>query len=70
MIKLDTESCESLIIEGGKEVIKRDKPVLTIAMYHTLEDFFDLKQKLIDLGYENFMIRRSEMTFYHKLILF
>ena len=46
LIKLDIEPCESLIIEGGKEVIKRDKPVLPVAMYYTPEDFFDLKQKL------------------------
>ncbi|MBO6088493.1 FkbM family methyltransferase [bacterium] len=62
LIKLDTEGFETLIIEGAIDIIKRDKPVLAIAIYHTPEDFFELKTKLdnLNLGYK-FMIRRSEM---------
>ena len=61
VIKLDTEGYETLILNGGLELIKRDKPVLTIAIYHTPQDFFDLKQKLenLNVGYK-FMIRRSQ----------
>lgn len=61
LIKLDTEGFESLIIKGGENIIKRDKPVIAAAIYHTPEDFFDLKAKLKELnpGYK-FMIRRSE----------
>ena len=61
LIKLDTEGFETAIFKGALELIKRDKPVLAIAMYHTPEDFFDLKSKIEDLnlGYK-FMIRRSE----------
>ena len=45
----------------AKEVIKRDKPVVVAAMYHTPEDFFDLKDKLKTLNPDyKFMIRRSE----------
>lgn len=63
LIKLDTEGFESSIIEGAKEVIKRDKPVVVAAMYHTPEDFFDLKDKLKTLNPDyKFMIRRSEMA--------
>lgn len=62
LIKLDTEGFETLIINGAEEIIKRDKPVLAVAMYHTPKDFFELKQKIanIEPGYK-FMIRRSEM---------
>lgn len=61
LIKLDTEGFESNIIEGAIETIKRDKPILLIAIYHTPEDFFEMKGKLeaLNLGYK-FMIRRSE----------
>lgn len=62
LIKLDTEGFETLIVNGAEEIIKRDKPVLAIAMYHTPKDFFELKHKIeaLQLGYK-FMIRRSEM---------
>ncbi len=61
LIKLDTEGFESKIIEGAIETIKRDTPILLIAIYHTPEDFFEMKAKLeeLNLGYK-FMIRRSE----------
>lgn len=62
LIKLDTEGFETQIIDGALDVIKRDKPVLAVAIYHTPKDFFELKSKIeeLDLGYK-FMIRRSEM---------
>ena len=63
LIKLDTEGFESAIIEGAKEIIKRDKPIVVAAMYHTPEDFFELKDKLKMLNPDyKFMIRRSEMV--------
>lgn len=61
LIKLDTESHETRILEGARGVILRDRPVLAVAMYHTPYDFFHLKawvQQLVP-GYR-FMIRRSE----------
>lgn len=63
LIKLDTEGFETKIINGSMNIIKKNKPVLAIAIYHTPEDFFDLKAKIdsFGLGYK-FMIRRSELT--------
>lgn len=61
LIKCDTEGFETKIIMGSKEVIKKYKPVLVIAIYHTPEDFFDLKDKILLINQEyKFMIRRSE----------
>ena len=41
--------------------IKNQKPVLAVAIYHTPEDFFDLKNELRRLNPDyKFMIRRSE----------
>lgn len=61
LIKSDTEGFESKIIEGAKDSIKKYKPVLVFAIYHTPEDFFDLKDKIAKLNPNyKFMIRRSE----------
>ena len=63
LIKLDTEGFESAVIEGAKEIIKRDKPIVIAAIYHTPEDFFELKEKLKMLNPDyKFMVRRSEMV--------
>ncbi len=61
LIKSDTEGYESKIIDGAKDSIKKYKPVLVFAIYHTPEDFFDLKDKIANLNPNyKFMIRRSE----------
>lgn len=61
LIKIDTEGFESKIIEGAQELIKKYKPVLAIAIYHTPEDFFEMKDKIKKLNPDyKFMIRRSE----------
>ena len=61
LIKMDTEGYESAIVKGAEKVIKKYKPVLVIAIYHTPEDFFEMKDKLKKLNPEyRFMIRRSE----------
>lgn len=61
LIKLDTESFETAILEGARRVIQRDHPVLAVAMYHTPYDFFELREwvQRLHAGYR-FMIRRSE----------
>ncbi len=61
LIKMDTEGFESKIVEGASNLIKQYKPVLVIAIYHTPEDFFEMKDKIFKLNPEyRFMIRRSE----------
>ena len=62
-IKMDTEGFETQITMGAKEIIKKQKPVLSIAIYHNPEDFFDLKDKIKTMNPEyKFMIRRSEIV--------
>ncbi len=61
LIKSDTEGFETKIIEGASNLIKKYKPVLVFAIYHTPEDFFDLKDKIAKLNPDyKFMVRRSE----------
>jgi FkbM family methyltransferase len=43
LIKMDIEGEEMKALLGAKETIKRDMPVLSIAIYHKPEDFFEIK---------------------------
>jgi len=62
LIKADTEGLEMLIILGSEKILKEQKPVLAIAMYHTPQDFFDLKSKIAEINPEyKFMVRRSQV---------
>ena len=64
LIKMDVEGYESKVIEGAKNTIQTQKPVLIIAIYHTPEDFFEMKDKIKNLNPNyKFMIRRSEAIF-------
>ena len=42
LIKIDVEGFERFVIKGGLEIIKRDKPLLLISLYHTGADFFEI----------------------------
>ncbi len=41
-IKMDIEGAEKEALLGAEEMIKRNKPVLTICIYHKREDFFEI----------------------------
>ena len=60
LIKLDVEGVEYDVIEGAKETICRDKPILLISVYHTPRDFFEIKPLIESwgLGYR-FMVRKT-----------
>ncbi|MBS7398427.1 MAG: FkbM family methyltransferase [Ruminiclostridium sp.] len=49
-IKYDVEGSESEALEGSKTVIKRDKPKLTVSLYHRTEDIFALPLKVKELN--------------------
>jgi FkbM family methyltransferase len=42
-IKIDIEGAEKKALLGGLKTIKRDLPVLSIAIYHNAQDFFEIK---------------------------
>jgi FkbM family methyltransferase len=58
VIKLDVEGLEYSAIKGALNTIKNQKPVLLIAVYHTVRDLLEIKPMLeeLDLGY-TFMLR-------------
>jgi len=46
-IKLDIEGAEQDAIEGAKETIKRDHPILAICIYHKAEDWYKIPQNIL-----------------------
>jgi len=46
-IKLDIEGAEQDAIDGAKETIKREHPVLAICIYHKAEDWYKIPQKIL-----------------------
>lgn len=51
-IKLDIEGAEQDAIDGAKETIKRDKPILAICIYHKAEDWYKIPQKVLAIESE------------------
>lgn len=63
LIKLDVEGWEMAAVEGARETIMTQKPLIAAAIYHSPEEFFTLKSKLLELNPDyHFMVRRSEMV--------
>ncbi|MFA6716650.1 MAG: FkbM family methyltransferase, partial [Victivallaceae bacterium] len=58
-IKADIEGSESLLVRGMQETMAKDRPVLSIAIYHNPKDFFEIKPFLesLDMNYK-FVIRK------------
>ncbi|CAN5376225.1 hypothetical protein BH09BAC3_BH09BAC3_13220 [soil metagenome] len=56
-IKMDIEGAESKALEGAINTIRRDKPKLAIAIYHSAEDFVNIPSWImnLDLGYEIYL---------------
>lgn len=46
LIKMDVEGFERFVIKGGEKLIKANKPVLLISLYHTGADFFEIPKML------------------------
>ena len=72
LIKMDIEGAEYAAIKGGLEVIKRDKPVLLISMYHTGKDFFEippmLKEAVPDYKFR-FLDLEAHFPLYEKILV-
>ena len=49
LIKVDIEGAEQSLIKGALKTIKKCRPTLLISIYHSAEDFFDIKPMLEDL---------------------
>ncbi|MDD5596728.1 MAG: FkbM family methyltransferase [Victivallaceae bacterium] len=49
-IKADIEGSESSLVRGMQETMTKDRPVLSIAIYHNPKDFFEIKPFLESLN--------------------
>lgn len=57
-IKMDIEGSERRAILGAEKIIEKNKPILTICIYHKREDFYDLPrliERLFPKEYEFFI---------------
>ena len=69
-IKIDLEGYGLPAVKGMVETIKRDRPVLTLAVYHCADELFGIKKLLEswDLNYK-IMFRSLRFDGYHELTL-
>jgi FkbM family methyltransferase len=56
-IKMDIEGAEPFALQGAIETIKKHKPKLAIAIYHSMDDFTNIPKWILDLnlGYEIYL---------------
>ena len=61
---VDIEGAEMNALKGGMKVIKRDRPVLAVSIYHSLEDYYEiLKLLLKELSNYKYYVRHHSMVF-------
>ena len=53
-IKIDVEGGEQALLRGAINTIKSQKPIIYVSIYHTADDFFNIKPWIdnLNLGYE------------------
>lgn len=63
-IKMDIEGAEMGALKGGISVIKRDRPILAISVYHSLEDRMNIPRYLYnELDEYKFYLRQHSIWF-------
>ena len=67
LIKTDLEGFEQPFLRGAINTIKKQKPTLIISIYHSYEDFFEIKPMIesLNLGYKFSIKKGSE---FHSII--
>lgn len=62
-IKIDIEWAEWSMLKWATEILKRDKPILLLSIYHRWDDLFKLQEFLIDLDLNyKFFIRHYSLS--------
>lgn len=64
-ITIDIEGAEKDLLEGALNTIKTQRPILSISIYHKVNDFFDIIPWVanLDLGYEFNVIKEQPWPF-------
>ena len=62
-IKIDIEGSEASMLKGATKIIKRDRPIILLSIYHKLSDLFKLQDYILklDLNYK-FYIRHYSLS--------
>ena len=69
-VKTDIEGAERYALAGGMKVLERDRPVLAISIYHSLDDVVDIPEMLMSrLQNYDWFIRKHSST-YSEAILY
>lgn len=68
-IKMDIEGAEQKALKGGINVIKRDRPILAISIYHSMEDRVEIPLYLVNmLENYHFIVRHHSYTYSETII--
>ena len=71
LIKVDVEGEEKNLLKGAINTLKTQKPILFLSIYHSVNDFFDIKPWIdqLDLGYKFILSKEQPWTFIADTIL-
>ena len=71
LIKVDVEGEEKNLLKGAINTLKTQKPILFLSIYHSVDDFFDIKPWIdhLDLGYKFILSKEQPWTFIADTIL-
>ncbi len=70
MIKMDIEGMEYKALNGAKETILRDKPVLAICVYHKPEDIWEIPELIASYGVGYSFYLRHYSLFDNETVLY
>lgn len=63
-IKMDIEGAERRALAGGMKTIKRDRPILAISIYHSVDDIVEIPRILMnELEEYDFIVRKHANTY-------
>lgn len=63
-IKMDIEGAEEKALCGGMKTIKRDRPILAISIYHSVDDMVNIPELLLkELENYRCMVRHHSFTY-------
>lgn len=62
ILKIDVEGWESRLLSGAEEMIRRDRPVIAVAVYHRERDLWEIPLKLKELVPEYRFYLRSYLN--------
>ncbi len=71
LIKTDVEGFEPQLLEGAKNTIKTQRPVLLISIYHNMHDLFEIKPMIEswNLGYSFKIVKCNSYKFLQETML-